>query len=152
MCHCFVCFINVVNELMYFTFFPSSVALASLVSTLVWSTMLSVEKINDKRKENEKRKSKKGGGLDKSFRPAHVWLGRHRTLQSGTCCVRIYFHKLTHRTGFLSPSLPLSHYSKSRTVRPLWKHLITIGCYLLHGSSHPYLQSLQDLCLSMCVW
>lgn len=39
---------------LWFTFFPSSAALASLVSTLVWSTMLSVgKKVTEEKKERE---------------------------------------------------------------------------------------------------
>lgn len=49
-----------VNKFVYFTFFSSSFALASLVSTLVWSTMLSVDKQRGQKKGKDK-EEKKGG-------------------------------------------------------------------------------------------
>lgn len=93
----------------YFTFFPSSVAFASLVSTLVWSTMLSVAKQRRQKKGKEKEEKKKV--VDKirvsDNAPAHVWVWKHRTLQSGTCCAHTYIHKQmrTHRASIRSVSL-----------------------------------------------
>lgn len=97
------------NECVNFTFFSSSFALASLVSTLVWSTMLSVDKQRRQKKGKEKEGKKKV--VDKirvsDNTPAHVWPRIHRILQSGACCVHTYIHKQTHthRASVLCVSL-----------------------------------------------
>lgn len=57
-CCCYACAFQ--NECVYFTFFSISAALASLVSTLVWSTMLSVDTRRTEERESEKAKKEVG--------------------------------------------------------------------------------------------
>lgn len=111
------------------------------------------------RTEEDRKREKRKKVVDKirasDNAPAHAWAWRLRTLQSDTCCAPTYIHKQmhTHRASvpFGLPIFPLSHHSKSRSVRRLWRHLITTGCHLLHAAStHHYL--LIHTPLSRCVY
>lgn len=64
-------------------------------------------------------------------------------------CAHIHIHTQSKRAMCLH-NFPLSHYPKSRSMRRLWRHLLTMGCYLMHAAStHHYLLSLQYICLCM---
>lgn len=91
------------NECVYFTFFSISAALASLASTLVWSTMLSV----DTQRTGEKEKVAGEIRVSDSA-PARVWARRHRTLLSGAHCAPadIYKQMHTNRASVLSAPPP----------------------------------------------
>lgn len=156
---CCVCIMIFIMKV-YFTFFSNSTALASLVSTLVWSTMFSVERTEQRKREREIEKRLVNTIKVSDNGPVHVWLWRHRTLQSGTCCVHTHIHKQTHTHRASVQSFyffsPLSQYSKVKIRGTIVKtchynRMLSVPCrFYTSLSFKPYIHTHLSDCVCMC--
>lgn len=106
---CRVYIMNFKCERVYFTFFSNSTALASLVSTLVWSTMLSVERTEERKREREIEKRLVNTIKVSDNVPVHVAVKTSHPSVWHMLCAHTFTNRCIHteKASEVSPFFPL---------------------------------------------